>query len=177
MKIDYNNGTGTGDILWRMGNDGDFTFNNIYNDPWPWFSGQHDVGIADNSTGVMTIFDDGNTRVSPPPLGLGYPACEPSDCNSRGMAVTFNESTMEVTPVLSADLGNYSTAMGSAQLLPDGNYFFMSGWVLGDNTLASYSMEILPTAGTDTGATVLSVESQEEYRGWQMTSLYNPPIQ
>ena len=43
------------------------------------------------------------------------------------------------------------------------------------DNLASYAMEILPTAGTDTGTTVFNLESQEEYRGWQMTSLYNPP--
>jgi hypothetical protein len=49
--------------------------------------------------------------------------------NSRGMALTFNESTMQVTPVLSTSLGYFSTAMGSAQLLPDGNYFFLAGWV------------------------------------------------
>ena len=176
MKIDYKNGTGTGEILWRMGNEGDFTFNNIYNDPWPWFSGQHDVGIAENGAGVMTIFDDGDTRVSSPPGGLGYPGCEPSDCDSRGMALNFNESTMEVTPVLSDDLGSYSTAMGSAQLLPDGNYFFMSGWVLANNSVVSYALEILPTAGTDTGTTVLNVEqSVGGYRAWQMSSLYNPP--
>ena len=174
MKIDYDNGSGTGDILWRMGPDGDFTFNNIYNDPWPWFSHQHGVGIEDNGTGVMTIFDDGNTRVS----ALGSTGCEPLDCNSRGMALKIDETpgSMQVTPVLSADLGSYSSADGSAQLLPDGNYFFLSGWVLGTSGETSYALEILPTAGTDTGTTVLNVEANEgAYRAWQMTSLYNPP--
>ena len=47
--------------------------------------------------------------------------------DSRGMALSFSESTMQVTPVLSTDLGYYSTAMGSAQLLSDGNYFFLPG--------------------------------------------------
>jgi arylsulfate sulfotransferase len=174
LKLDYNNGSGTGNILWRMGPDGDFTFNNIYNNSWPWFSHQHEVGIENNGTGVMTIFDDGNTRVAQ----LGSSGCKPSDCNSRGMAVTFNESTKQVTPVLSADLGTYSIAMGSAQLLPDGNYFFMSGWVFVGSNLDSYALEILPTAGgMGTGTTVLNVEeSDAEYRAWQMTSLYNPPI-
>ena len=170
LKIDYNNGKGTGNILWRMGLDGDFTFNNIYNDPWPWFSHQHDAGIENHGAGVMSIFDDGNTRTAQ----LGS-ACGPSDCNSRGMALNFDESNMQVTPVLSADLGSFSTAMGSAQLLPDGDYFFMSGWALVNTNLVSYSLEILPRAGTASGTTVLNLESQEEYRGWQMTNLYNPP--
>jgi arylsulfate sulfotransferase len=172
LKIDYNNGSGTGDILWRMGLDGDFTFNNIYNNLWPWFSHQHDAGIEDNGTGVFSVLDNGNTRVS----GLGSPGCEPSDCNSRGMALTFNESTKQVTPVLSQDLGYYSTADGSAQLLADGNYLFLAAVVIAGNNLDSYSLEILPTAGSmGTGTTVLNLQTQQGYRAWQMTSLYNPP--
>ena len=114
IKIDYNNGAGTGEPLWYMGwgTDGSFTFNNINNDPWPWFSHQHDVTIANNGEGPMLVFDNGDTRISPPPLGLGYPGCEPNDCNSRGMVLTVNESALTVTPVLSANLGVYSSASG-----------------------------------------------------------------
>jgi hypothetical protein len=28
MRVDYQDGTGTGNILWRMGNQGDFALNN-----------------------------------------------------------------------------------------------------------------------------------------------------
>ncbi len=168
MKIDYNNGAGTGNILWRMGPAGDFTFNNIYNDPWPWFSHQHDAGIENNGTGVLTIFDNGNTRVSPPPVGVG-------PGNSRGMAVTFDETQMQVTPVLSADLSVYSVAMGSGNLLPGGNYFFQPAIVVvGLNTDAN-SIQIFPTPGTDVGTVVLNLQGVEHYRGWEMQSLYNPP--
>jgi arylsulfate sulfotransferase len=177
MKIDYNNGSGTGNILWRMGPCGDFTFIDS-TDPWPFFSHQHEVGIENNGAGVITIFDNGNTRVSPP-TGLGSSTgCMPGtgSGDSRGMALSINESTMQVSPVMSTDLGYYSTALGSAQLLPDGNYFFMPGLVaITLENLASFAMEILPTPGTDTGTTVFNLESQEAYRGWQMTSLYNPP--
>ena len=168
MKLDYNNGAGTGNIIWRMGNSGDFTFNNIHNDPYPWFSHQHEVAIESN--GVMSLFDNGNTRVSA--LGTG---CGPADCNSRGMAVTFNETTKQVTPVLSQDLGYYSLAMGSAQLLPNNNYFFLAGFVIINNVTGSYALEILPTPGTDTGSIVLNLESQEAYRSWRMADLYTPP--
>jgi arylsulfate sulfotransferase len=160
VKVDYNNATGTGNILWRMGPGGDFTFNNINNDPWPWFSHQHEPGLEGG--GILTLFDNGNTRVSPPPVGLG-------SGNSRGMALRVNESKMQVTPVLSVDLGVYSGALGSAQLLSNGNYFFLSG-------IPAYSIEILPTPGTTTGTQVLNVGSPDySYRGWQMSSLYAPP--
>ena len=92
MKIDYENGSpsATGEILWRMGNGGDFTWVGPA-DPWPWFSHQHEVGIEDNGAGVMTVFDNGNTRISPPPIGLGgSPGCLPYDCNSRGMAADLH---------------------------------------------------------------------------------------
>ena len=166
MKIDYQNGSpsATGEILWRMGPSGDFIFNNNFSDPWPWFSHQHEPAIE--STGVMTIFDNGNTRVAPPPTGLGSPACQPYDCNSRGMAVNFSESTMQVTPVLSSDLGVYSAAMGSAQLLSNGDYFFLPAIVVVNLSLtAGYSIEVAPTPATDLPNTLLNLEGPEHYRG------------
>jgi hypothetical protein len=176
MKIDYNNGSGTGNILWRMGNQGDFTFNNVNNDPWPWFSHQHEVGMENNGAGPLTVFDNGNTRLSPPPLGLGNPGCRPSDCNSRGMSLTVDEANLQVTPVLSQDLGVFSPAMGSAQLLFDNNYFFLPADVFnGLISINSYSIEILPTPGTINGTQVLNLEGPEHYRAWQMPNLYTPP--
>jgi len=175
MRIDYDNATGTGNILWRMGPDGDFTFNNINNDPWPWFSAQHDVGMENAGAGPMTLFDNGDTRVSAPPLGLGG-NCGPSDCNSRGMALTVDEANMQVTPVLSQDLGAYASAGGSAQLLADGNYLFVPAVVFKSiQSEGSYSIEIFPTPGTVNGTQVLNLQGPTTYRGWQMPSLYSPP--
>jgi arylsulfate sulfotransferase len=171
MEVDYNNGTGTGNILWRMGPCGDFTFNNIYNDPWPWFSHQHDVGLENNGAGPLTLFDNGNTRVSPPTGPGSSTGCTPGlgSGNNRGMALTVDDVNMQVTPVLSVDLGVYAFAFGSAQLLSNGNYFYQPG------TPTSYCIEILPTSGSPTGTQVLNLEGPSAYRAWQMTSLYNPP--
>ena len=179
MKIDYNNGAGTGNILWRMGACGDFTFNNTYNDSWPWFSAQHDVGFENGGSGPLTVFDNGSTRVSPLSGPGSSTGCMPGlgSGNSRGMAVTVNESGMQVSPVLSVDLGVYSASGGSAQLLFDNNYFFMPAVVLVNlSTEDSYFIQIFPTAGTDTGKQVLNIQGPQGYRGWQMSSMYNPPI-
>jgi hypothetical protein len=165
-KVDYNNGTGTGNILWRMGNEGDFTFNNINNDPWPWFSHQHNPGLANAATGELTVYDNGNTRVSPPPLGVGTG-------DSRGMSLTVNETNMTVTPLLSQSLGYYSSALGSAQVLSNNSYFFLSGVVYPGGY--SHSQEILPTAGTVDGTSIWDLESGTAYRGWLLPSLYSPP--
>ena len=175
MKVDYQDGSpsATGNILWRMGPSGDFLFNNN-GDPWPWFSHQHEIGIE--STGVMTIFDNGNTRVAKPPLGLGTTGCQPYDCNSRGMALNFSENSMQVFPVLSVDLGSYSAAMGSAQLLSNGDYFFAPAIVLLPNlTTVGYSIEVAPNPATDLPTVLLDVQGPEQYRAWQMTSMYFPP--
>ena len=69
LKIDYNDGTGTGNILWHLGYQGDFTL--MQNgapttDPSLWFYGQHDINVvSQKSAGVfsVTLFDDGNNRV------------------------------------------------------------------------------------------------------------------
>jgi hypothetical protein len=184
MKIDYNDGAGTGNILWRMGPEGDFTFDNTFSDAWPWFSHQHEIGIENAGTGVMTLLDNGNTRVSPPTgpnsstgglPGLGT-NCGPHDCNSRGMAINFDENTMQVTPVVSVDLGEFSTAMGSAQLLADGNYFFVAAIVvITDNDIQSYDIQVAPTTGADGWTPVLNVSGSEVYRDWLLPSLYEPP--
>jgi len=169
IKIDYNNGTGTGDLLWRMGNGGDFTFNNTNDDPWPWFSGQHDASYANNGAGPLTVFDDGNTRRANPPLGLGADCG--SYCTSRGMALTVDETNMTVTPVLSQYLGVSAIAYGSAQLLSNGNYYFDSGLV----GTHGFGEEVLPTPGAIDGTNIYSMEGPPLYRSYRMSSLYQPP--
>ncbi|MGA2588617.1 MAG: aryl-sulfate sulfotransferase [Bryobacteraceae bacterium] len=169
MKVDYNNGVqsgglGTGNILWRMGPDGDFYFNNVFDDSWCWFSHQHEVGIENNGAGPLTLFDNGNTRVQPPPRGVG-------SGNSRCMELTFDETNLTVTPSSPAiDVGVFSSAMGSAQLLSDNNMYCFAAIVFVNASHAnSYSIEFA-------GATqVLNIEGPQGYRGWQMPSLYDPP--
>jgi len=185
FKVDYKDGAGTGNILWRMGPkvegaSGDFMFVNTYNDPWPWFSNQHDVGIENGGAGPMTLFDNGDTRVSTT-LGLGS-KCSPYDCNSRGMVLTIDQTStpMTVTPVVSFDLGGYSSAMGSAQLLDNGNYFFENPAVVVPlkNGTFGYSMEIAPTPAVPQAGpadVLMDFSGPEHYRAWMMSSLYAPP--
>jgi hypothetical protein len=191
IRVHYDNGAGScapppaaSCIVWYMGPPDNlpvlpnsFTFDNVSNDPWPWFSHQHDATYANNGqpltisglTGpLLTIFDNGNTRYSAPPLGLGV-NCGPIDCDSRGMALIVDEATLTVTPVLLQGVGVQSTALGGAGLLSNGSYFFQSGI---PNTQA---MEIQPTTSVF-GKQVMNVGSVDySYRGWQMPNLYSPP--
>jgi hypothetical protein len=161
FKVDYNNGAGTGDLVWRMGVDGDFTFNNTGANAYPWFSHQHDAGFE--TTGVFDVFDNGNTRITLE--GGGY---------SRGMALTVNETALTVTPVLSQNLGYYSLALGSAQLLSNGNYHFQPGLVGPYDW--DYSEEFDPISGALSGTGVYNLEGEaESYRSFRMSDLYTAP--
>ena len=66
--------------------------------------------------------------------------------------------------------------MGGAQLLSNGDYFFQPAIVLNSDTISGYSMEVGPVPATDLPDVLLNLEGPEHYRGWQMTSLYFPPI-
>ena len=47
LKIDYANGAGSGNLLWKLGEDGDFTILGVI--PSQWFYGQHHPLILDAS--------------------------------------------------------------------------------------------------------------------------------
>jgi len=59
VKIDYGNNSGTGNVVWRLGLQGDFSV--VSNDPLPWFSHQHDIEF-DGTT--FELYDNGNTRIT-----------------------------------------------------------------------------------------------------------------
>lgn len=162
IKVDYGNGTGTNQILWTLGKGGDFTINS--SDPYPWFSHQHDAGFVQGGTTSLALFDNGNTRVAPPPLGLGTG-------DSRGYVLNVDQVNKVVTPVLLADLGYFSVALGTAELLSNGNYHFEAGWA---NVVPPYSeaIEVFPdgTLGFTT-----KIVGTLCYRNFRMISLYTPP--
>jgi hypothetical protein len=161
IKINYKNGTGDGSVIWSLGAGGSFTINS--NDPYPWFSHQHDAEIE--TGGVLSLYDNGNTRVKQNP---GVPL------NSRGMALTLDEKNMVATPVLYADLGAYSYAAGSAQKLSNGDYYFNNGvLLLTGNQRYSQQLEVKPTPGT-TAASIndLLKNATFSYRSYRLRSLY-----
>lgn len=159
VKIDYKNGVGTGSVLWRLGLGGDFTMNST--DPYPWFSHQHDAAWEGLGTGLISVFDNGNTRVARSP-GVTQ--------NSRGQLLRIDETTMQASLELNADLGVYGFALGSAQMLPNGNAHFEAGIV--SPAFNAYSIEVRPD-----GSIKYTMQSgpPSSYRSWRMRSLYTPP--
>src|SRR5262245_11439892 len=158
IKVDYRNGAGDGHVVWRLGQGGDFAVNSA--DPNPWFSHQHNAHYIDDHT--LILFDNGNTRRSSDP-----------NAHNRGQVWTLDETSMTATPVLNADLGDYSDRFGSAQRLSNGNYFFTSG-ALGQGPPPRQfgrTIEVLPD-GTRTYALETDPVGVLTYRSYRTRTLY-----
>jgi hypothetical protein len=124
--------------------------------PTPWFSDQHDVRYINDTT--LLVFDDGNTRQVKDP-----------GPNSRGQEWVLNEQNMTATLVVNADMCNYSSFLGSSEMLPNGNLAFTSGG-LANST--GRSIEVLPS-GTKV---YVQQMSELEYRYYFESTLYSADL-
>ncbi|HZT28672.1 MAG TPA: aryl-sulfate sulfotransferase [Bryobacteraceae bacterium] len=120
IKIDFANGAGSGDVIWRLGKDGDFQMNS--SDPNPWFSHQHGPYFAPGSDSILGVFDDGNLRQA-----------VDANAHSRAQVLQLDQKNMTATLLVNADVGGFSFAMGNAEPLPNGNTFFGGGWLPDDS--------------------------------------------
>jgi arylsulfate sulfotransferase len=126
IKINYNDGTGDGSILWKLGYQGDFNLlpgaTNAA-DPADWFTAQHDSNFISSTTAGtfdVLLFDNGNQRV----LDTSGTLCGPttSPCESRVPIFHLDDSAKtaditwidKLTPV-------FSFFGGSARQLANGN--------------------------------------------------------
>lgn len=170
IKIDYNNGAGDGHVIWALGDPENgcvtpgciaptFTMNppgTFYQSTWPWFSHQHDIEFDGTN---YELYDNGNTRVAPAPLGLG-------SGNSRGYVFSLDETKMTISVVQGYDLGNFDPGFGSAQLLSNGDYTFTNGTI--NDGLNSQVLEFEPNGKIDFGG----VWKSRSYRSFRLTNLY-----
>jgi len=156
VKIDYENGAGTGAVLWRLGAGGDFTI--VSSDPSPWFSHSHGVHWEFGTLGYLSLFDNGNSRHATDPTA-----------RSRGQLLGIDETNHLAAPILNFDLGVYSPALGYAQILWDGNVLsahYEAGDVGGgplSNAITIYSSGV---------GTMQSLANT--YRSFLMQSMYQP---
>jgi hypothetical protein len=172
LKINYNNGQGDGSVLWKLGPFGDFTILNPPQNPcgdpqvFPWFTHQHDAAfqVQTSSLKVFTVFDDGNLR---------FKQCGGKG-NSRGMMLTIAEATRKVTISLLADLGQFSPALGSAQLLvapPNGVYASFGNGLIGGGGISQ------ATEVDMNGNIVYQLQANDgSYRTYRMPDLYTPTL-
>jgi arylsulfate sulfotransferase len=175
VKVDYDNGAGAGDILWRLGYQGDFTLVGG-TAPTDWFYGQHDPSFTTaNTTGIfgLTLMDNGNFRIFPQGVTcgtVGAPPCYYSTIPILQINETAKTATLEFHQILPTPL--YSEFGGNAETLPNGNVEYdLCG-------LLPQSSQIFEVTKQDNPQTVwnLTLASNAAYRGYRLPSLY-PGVQ
>lgn len=170
VDIDYENGAGTGNILWRLGEDGDFTITG--QDPTQWFYAQHEPSIVTDTGSqlVLTVMDNGNLRVldsqgdtcGNPPLPT---------CYTRATIFQVDESTMQAQ-LLWQDLpGFYSFWGGTVTDLPNSNIEFEMSAPFPPPTLGSRIMEVTQTNPPQL-VWQMDIANGFSYRSFRSPSLY-----
>jgi arylsulfate sulfotransferase len=173
VKIDYENGAGTGNVLWRLGYQGDFQL--AGSDPSQWFYAQHFPNVL-NITGsqiTLGVFDNGNERVlddSGTQCGVGNPIA----CYSR--AAIFKIDEVAHTASLQWQyIPNqlFSPWGGNIDLVDNGNVeFAMSAPFTG---LESQVMEVTQDANPSV-VWQMDINGANAYRAYRIPSLY-PGVQ
>ncbi len=168
LKLDYANGNGSGNILWKLGEDGDFAITG--GDPSQWFYGQHYPNIlsVNGTQSTMAIYDDGNLRVYADGVECGSSPMAPA-CYSRATIFNIDETT-NVATLLWQDLpGFFSFWGGSIGTLSNGDVEFDSSepW----NTTSSLILEVTQTENPQT-VWQMTINAENAYRGFRMPSLY-----
>ena len=178
IKIDYNDGQGTGNIVWKLGYQGDFALKNG-TDPADWFYAQHDANVASsNSSGTfeMLLFDNGNNRV----LDNMGTICGPvTPCSSRVPILQLDESAKTATIEWVEDLAPvFSFFGGNTRLLGNGDVEFAecaATTIFPPAAVNSAIYEVTKTANPQT-VWQMQITGQYAYRGFRIPSLY-PGVQ
>jgi len=169
LKIEYRNGDGSGDVLWRLGQGGDFTLTG--GDPSRWFYGQHFPSLVttDGSALTMAIFDNGNLRVLDD-SGTECGSPKGPACYSRATVFKIDENTRIATVDWQDAPGPYSLWGGSINLLANGDVEFdMSAPFPG-----IAGSRVLEVTQTDMPQTVwqMDIQGGHAYRAYRIPSLY-----
>jgi arylsulfate sulfotransferase len=174
LKLDYRDGQGSGDVLWRLGQGGDFTLENGV-DPTDWFYAQHGPSFfTTNTSGVFSlgVMDNGDDREFPTGVVCGAtngPPCQYSTVS-----------------VLQIDEGAKTATLTYHQLLPPADYSYFGGNVErmkdGDIAYTLCTLKGIPSAkvielmGTNSSQPVWEMDLNSLnaviYRATRLSGLY-----
>jgi arylsulfate sulfotransferase len=175
IKIDYQDGKGSGDILWRLGYQGDFTLASG-GAPAAWHYGQHDIQIdSSNSSGIfnLSMFDNGWIRVMDTNGDLCGTSGQPA-CYSRSVVFQVDEPTRTASVIWQDTNLPYSLALGSVRSQANGDVEFDEGFLP-----ASPWKAVVQEVTREMGPQLvwqLEVDGQLSYRAFRLPSLY-PGVQ
>jgi hypothetical protein len=174
VKVDYANGTGAGDVLWKLGYQGDFALLGG-TDPTDWFYAQHGPSfVTKNTTGkfTLTLFDNGNDRAFPTGVNCGATG-EPACFYSTVPIVQIDEAARTATLTFDPVAPAYSSFGGNSAVLANGDleYCVTSS---GPGPMADI-YEVLQQSSPQI-VWHMNVTGQNAYRGQRIASLY-PGVQ
>ena len=174
VKVDYANGAGAGDIIWRLGYQGDFTLMGG-TDPTDWFYAQHGPSFTStNTTGQfgLAVFDNGDDRFFP----SGQVLCTASSasCYSTVPLLTVDETAMTATLTFHTVAPTYSFFGGNNGTLINGDIQFCES-AESATVLAGDVYEITQGGSAQT-VWHMKVTGQWIYRGQRIPSMY-PGVQ
>ncbi|HEY4950910.1 MAG TPA: aryl-sulfate sulfotransferase [Candidatus Acidoferrales bacterium] len=182
VKVDYANGMGSGDILWHLGYQGDFTLLNADGstdtNPTDWFYAQHGPSFTtSNTTGnfSLVLFDNGDDRgvavVAGGTCGVtGQPACY-----STVPMLNLDETAKTATLAFNPTTPDYSFFGGNAEVLKNGNVEYDE---CASTPLPNNNAAIFEATQSSPPQTVwqMQIAGQYAYRGMRIPSLY-PGVQ
>ena len=165
LKLDYANGTGSGDILWRLGFQGDFSLSDGL-DAGAWFYNQHFPLVLENhgSKYRLAVYDNGNTR----PDKTGQPCYMSNSCYSRGVIMELDESARTAEVNWQYKLPWFSNWGGSITALPGGYVEMDSSTVNGGNA----RIVEVPLGSARSVVWEMNAENVNFYRAYRIPSLY-----
>jgi arylsulfate sulfotransferase len=172
-KVDFQNATGTGNVVWKLGEGGDFTLVGGV-DPTDWFYAQHDAKYATkNTTGIfsITVMDNGDDRIYPNGKQCAT-AGEPA-CYTAIQELQLDESKMTATfqfhQILPGNL--YNSYGGNVEILANGDFEYgMPGITSGTEVY-----EVTPGNNPQT-VWEMTTPASGGYRTFRLPSLY-PGVQ
>jgi len=175
IKIDYQDGKGAGDVLWRLGQGGDFTLQGG-TDPTDWFYAQHGPSFTSpNTTGIfsLVLFDNGDDRLFPAGVTCGSAGAPP--CFYSTVPIFQIDETAKV-----ATLGyhyhpsNYSFFGGNAGVLANGDVEF-DECALSTSPAQAVVSELTNQPNPQT-VWQMTIQGNFAYRAFRIPSLY-PGVQ
>ncbi len=176
VKVDYRDGAGTGNVIWKLGEGGDFKLLNGV-DPTDWFYAQHNsVFASPNTTGTfnLVLMDNGDDREFPAGVqcgASGAPPCLYTTVPVMQINETAKTASFLFRQVLPTSL--YNSFAGNAEVLDNTNVEYdLNGPA---NTTSSSVQEVTQTANPQT-IWQMSLPTTNNYRAYRMPSLY-PGVQ
>ena len=173
LKIDYQNGNGSGDVVWKLGYQGDFVLSSGSDSDW--FFAQHDANFASSiATGdfQIALFDNGDSRV-PGPDGISC-AEDVQHCYSTAAIFEVDENHKTANRLWS-DTTPYSFWGGTTRLLANSNVFFDETAPIDLGLTGSRVMEVTQDP-VPAIVWQLQFDDQNSYRTIHLPSLY-PDVQ